>query len=118
VLLAAPAAAAATPSTDASAYAAEVGRVLEQVVAGQAAAAAAEMRAGGLDSSEPEIYRDLNQQPPDLADAEARLRALQAALGAPATGGDPCDATRATSPRPGTASGTGSGIGSLNSWTR
>ncbi|TMF88326.1 MAG: hypothetical protein E6I08_07655 [Chloroflexi bacterium] len=89
MLLAAPAAAAATPSTDASAYAAEVGRVLEQVVAGQAAAAAAEMRAGGLDSSEPEIYRDLNQQPPDLADAEARLRALQAALGAPATGGDP-----------------------------
>jgi len=47
------------------------------------------MRASGLNTGEPEIYRDLTERPPDLQDADTRLRALQAALGAPAAGGDP-----------------------------
>jgi len=81
--------AAASAPTDAAAYAAEVGGVLDLVNAGRAGDAASEMRASGLDGSEPEIYRDLTRQPPDLADAQARLRALQAVLSAPAAGGDP-----------------------------
>ncbi|HEX6349201.1 MAG TPA: hypothetical protein VF160_07410 [Candidatus Dormibacteraeota bacterium] len=84
-----PSAYAAAPPAGADAYAAAIGRVLDLVVARQAGEAAAEMRSEGLDGSEPEVYRDLTEQPPDLEDAEARLHALQAALGTPAAGGDP-----------------------------
>lgn len=63
--------------------------MLDLVTAGDAAGAAAEMESTGLDRGLAEAYGDLVAKPPDLADAERRLRAAQAALETPATGGDP-----------------------------
>lgn len=64
-------------------------RVLERVAAGDATGATAEMRSSGLETSEAEAYSDLVARPPDLPDAESRLRAAQNALEAPAPAGDP-----------------------------
>jgi hypothetical protein len=50
------------------------------------------MRSSGLAASEPEVYRDLTAKPPDLPDAESRLRAVAATLEAPAASSDPARA--------------------------
>src|SRR5438067_9139103 len=53
--------------------------------------ATAELRAG-TGESQPEILADLGQDPPNLDDAAARLRALSATLAAPAETPDPAGA--------------------------
>lgn len=54
--------------------------------------AAARVLAGPVGDSQPEILDDLRRQPPNLADADSRLTALESALGSPA---DPPDPARA-----------------------
>lgn len=46
--------------------------------------AAARILAGPVGNTQPEILNDLRRQPPELADADSRLGALETALGSPA----------------------------------
>ncbi len=54
--------------------------------------AAAGVLAGPVGDTQPEILADLRRQPPDLADADSRLTALEAALESPADTSDPARA--------------------------
>ncbi len=56
--------------------------------------AAADVLAGPVGDSQPEILADLRRQPPDLADADNRLTALETALESPADASDPARASR------------------------
>jgi hypothetical protein len=58
----------------------------------QAAQQATAILEGGTGKTQPEIIADLAKKPPDFQDAAARLGALLAALGAPATTQDPATA--------------------------
>ena len=55
---------------------------------------AARVLAGPVGDTQPEIVADLQRQPPDLADAGARLAGLEGALGSPADTADPAGAGR------------------------
>jgi len=59
-----------------------------------AGAAAAQVLAGPVADSQPEIMTDLRRAPPDLVDADHRLTSLERALGAPADTPDPARAAR------------------------
>jgi hypothetical protein len=56
--------------------------------------AAADVLAGPVGDTQPEILADLRRQPPDLADADSRLTALETALESPADTSDPARASQ------------------------
>jgi hypothetical protein len=58
----------------------------------QAANIAASLLREGTGTSQPEVLTDLARRPPNFPDAQARLRALLDAIGAPATTDDPAGA--------------------------
>ena len=88
----------ASAADDLAAYRDAVQRAHALVIQGErqhdpsAGRAAAQALAGAVADTQPEIMADLRRQPPNLADANRRLTALESALGAPA---DTPDAARA-----------------------
>src|SRR5207245_3968816 len=60
----------------------------------ESATAAVAVMAGPARNTQPEVLADLRRQPPDLADADNRLTALEAALKSPADTSDPARASR------------------------
>lgn len=89
---------AATTGTDRRAYAAAVEQaraLVEEALNGRSGAAPQaleSLRSVGADADLPEVTRDLEQNPPDLADADRRLAAATAALSRPGDVSDPARA--------------------------